>query len=104
MATDLGTLIDCSEEEFTSFCKDKDLGYLSSFHNLLVQTYNEVCGMKEELVEKMCADGCEATEEETTLLEGLYAKLLRIEHRVFLLKDIIRDRTHAVERKCGGSC
>ena len=59
--SELGQLIDCTEEEFREFCKDKDLGYLSSFHNLMVQTFNEVQKIKDELVQKIAkiknADG-----------------------------------------------
>lgn len=90
VTTELGQLIDCTEEEFREFCKDKDLGYISSFHNLMVQTYNEVQKIKDELVSKMAK--AEQTEEEKSTLQGLYSKLMRIEQRVFILRDIIKER------------
>lgn len=90
--SELGQLIDCTEEEFHKFCMDKDLGYLSSFHNLLVQTYNEVQSVKNDFVEKMCKS-TEKSAEEQNVLNGLYSKLLRIEHRVFILRDIIKNRS-----------
>ena len=91
--TEMGQLIDCTEEEFREFCKDKDLGYISSLHNLMVQTFNEVQKLKDELVslisKKSTAD---QTDEEKSTLNGLYSKLLRIEQRVFILREIIEER------------
>lgn len=91
--TEMGQLIDCTEEEFREFCKDKDLGYISSLHNLMVQTFNEVQKLKDELVslisKKSTAD---QTDEEKSTLQGLYSKLLRIEQRVFILREIIEER------------
>ena len=89
--TQLGQLIDCPEEEFREFCADKDLGYLSSFHNLMVQTFNEVQEIKDDLVKNL-AKKLERTPEEQSTLEGLYSKLLRIEQRVFILRDLIKLR------------
>lgn len=91
--TEMGQLIDCTEEEFREFCKDKDLGYISSLHNLMVQTFNEVQKLKDELVslisKKSVAD---QTDEEKSTLNGLYSKLMRIEQRVFILREIIEER------------
>ena len=90
---EMGQLIDCTEEEFREFCKDKDLGYISSFHNLMVQTFNEVQKLKDELVALMGKKlTTEQTEEEKSTLQGLYSKLLRIEQRVFILREIIKER------------
>lgn len=89
--TELGQLIDCTEEKFREFCSDKDLGYLSSFHNLMVQTYNEVKIVKDDLVKGM-AEHPEKQEVCKPVLEGLYAKLLRIEQRVFILRELIKSR------------
>ena len=91
--TELGQLIDCTEEEFREFCKDKDLGYVQSFHNLMVQTFNEVQKLKDELVTFLSSKPKDArTEEEKTTLEGLYSKLMRVEQRVFILREIIKER------------
>ena len=92
--TEFGQLIDCTEEEFKKYCEDKDVGYLSSFHNLMVQMFNEVQGIKDELVRKLVKDSHsrEQTPEEKSVLEGLYSKMLRIEQRVFILRDLIKDR------------
>lgn len=93
IVTELGQLIDCSEEDFRKFCEDKDVGYLSSFHNLMVQTFNEVLGMKNELVTKICGDkNGKQIEDERSTLQGLYSKLMKIEHRVFILREIIKQR------------
>ena len=92
--TELGQLIDCTEEEFKEFCKDKDVGYLSSFHNLMIQTFNEVHKLKDELVSHLAkaSHTREKTPEEQSTLEGLYSKMLRIEQRVFILRDLIKSR------------
>lgn len=89
--TELGQLIDCTEEEFRKFCEDKDLGYISSFHNLMVQTFNEVQKLKDELVTKM-SKSVDKNPQEQTALNGLYSKLLRIEQRVFILREIKKTR------------
>lgn len=89
--TELGQLIDCTEEEFRNFCADKDLGYVSSFHNLMVQTFNEVQKIKDDLVQTMCKSA-EKNPEAQNVLNGLYSKLMRIEQRVFILREIIKDR------------
>ena len=89
--SELGQLIDCTEEEFREFCKDKDLGYISSFHNLMVQTFNEVQKIKDELV-AMMSKNPELRDSEQSTLQGLYSKLLRIEQRVFILREIIKER------------
>lgn len=93
--TEFGQLIDCTEEEFKEYCADKDVGYLSSFHNLMVQMFNEVQSIKDDLVSKIAKDSRvrEQTAEEKSVLEGLYSKMLRIEQRVFILRDIIKSRS-----------
>ena len=91
--TEMGQLIDCTEEEFREFCKDKDLGYISSLHNLMVQTFNEVQKLKDELVSLISKKSItDQTDEEKSTLQGLYSKLLRIEQRVFILREIIKER------------
>lgn len=93
--TELGQLIDCTEEEFKEYCADKDVGYLSSFHNLMVQTFNEVQKLKDDLVHKIAKDshyGGDVSQEQT-VLEGIYSKMLRIEQRVFILRDLIKSRS-----------
>lgn len=90
---EIGKLIDCTEEEFREYCSDKDLGYISSFHNLMVQTFNEVQKLKDELVQKLAhKESVDRTPEEQSTLEGLYSKLLRIEQRVYILREIIKAR------------
>lgn len=93
--TEFGQLIDCTEEEFKEYCADKDVGYLSSFHNLMVQMFNEVQGIKDELVSKIAKESRvrEQTAEEKSVLEGLYSKMMRIEQRVFILRDLIKSRS-----------
>ena len=86
-----GQLIDCTEEEFKEYCADKDLGYIHSLHNLMVQTFNQVQEIKNELVQKMSKSE-EKSEESISILNGLYSKLLRVEQRVFILREVIKSR------------
>lgn len=93
VVTELGQLIDSTEEEFRKYCEDKDVGYLSSFQNLMIQMFNEVKQIKDDLVLKMRKKPeYERTHEEHSTLEGLYSKLLRIEQRVFILREVIKNR------------
>lgn len=104
--SELGQLIDCTEEKFREFCKDKDLGYLSSFHNLMVQTFNEVQKIKDEVVQSLAVKshaGVERTPEEQSTLEGLYSKLMRIEQRVFILREFIEARHIPLEVPSSGT-
>lgn len=87
----IGQLIDCTEEEFREFCEDKDLGYISGLHNLMVQTFNEIQNLKDELVALMNTKKRHSKEEKSTL-QGLYAELIRVEHRVFILRELIGER------------
>ena len=92
--TELGQLIDCSEEEFREFCGDKDLGYIQGLCNLMTLTYNQVQDYKNDLVKLLASTpDSERPEEGKSTLEGLYSKLLRIEQRVFILRDIIKQRS-----------
>ncbi len=89
----LGQLIDSTEEEFRQFCKGKNIGYLKSLHNLLCQTYHEVSFTNNALVEKtskLNEDAPEYAECKKTL-EGLFSKLLRIEQRVVILKELTKS-------------
>lgn len=94
MSLSVSHYIDCSEDEFREFCKDKDLGYINSFHNLMVQIYNQVQRIKDDVVAeaKNKGEDHEDYDNYKTSLESLYAKLLKIEHKVFILKEIQKSR------------
>lgn len=87
----LGELIDSSEEDFRKYCENQDLGYLCSLHNLLVLTYEEVKSVKNELVAKIAKGEVPSNEENEKTVEGLYAKLMKIELEVFIVREY-RDR------------
>lgn len=89
---DFGQLIDCTEEEFRKHFDDKDLGYVQSLHNLMVQTFNQVQEVKDAVVEKLKNNPAEQTEENKNILNGLYSKLFRVEQRVFILRELIKSR------------
>ena len=102
--TELGQLIDCTEKEFRKFCEDKDLGYISSFHNLMVQTYNQVQSVKDDLVAMISKQPDLQGEQEKSTLNGLYSKLMRIEQRVFILRELIKSREiKSSEVPCSGT-
>lgn len=58
----------------------------------MTQTYNEVQKLKDELVSKMKNKEIQVTEDSKNILKGLYDKLLRVETRVFILRDLIKER------------
>ena len=88
---DLLELIDLEEDQFKVFCEDKNVGYLMGLQNLLKMTYNEVSKAKDDLVKSMAEIDPTPTHEST--LNGLYSKLLRTEHRSFLLQELITEKT-----------
>ena len=95
VVTELGQLIDSSEKDFRGFCADKDVGYLSSLLNLMTATYNNVSDLKKELVQKYSPIDSvpeENREDVTKTLNGLYSKLMAIEQRVFILRELVQSK------------
>ena len=94
----LGEIIDCSEDEFREYCSDKNVGYLTNLHNLMVQTYNHTSDTNKALVAKVSTmkKGSEEFIEAVSTLNGLFSKLLRIEQRVFIIRELI-DKLNKVE-------
>ena len=95
VVTELGQLIDCSEKDFRGFCADKGVGYLSSLLNLMTATYNNVSDLKKELVQKYSPIDSvpeEKREDVTKTLNGLYSKLMAIEQRVFILRELVQSK------------
>lgn len=90
--SELGSLIDTNAEDFREFCKGEDLGYLSSFHNLLVQTYNQVKEIKDQLVAKIKVERLSEDSAEKKTLDGVYMKLMLTEEKVFIVREIIKSR------------
>lgn len=87
-------LVDCSNEEFLDFCKDKELGYLMGLFNLFAKTYEEVREIKDGIVEKIVAgtDAGENTDDHQKVLIGLYSKMFLIEEKAFIVKEAIGKR------------
>ena len=94
--TCISDLVDCSEQEFRDFCSTKDLGFLMGTSNFLKLLYNNMSSLCSELVsktEKMKQEGdSEKIDEYVHTIEGLHSKLLRVEQRVFILKEIMSPR------------
>ncbi len=90
----ISQLVDCTEEEFRAFCADKDAGYISGLCNLMTLIYNQVSDLNKDLVAKTSTISRDSPEYEQckTTLEGLHVKLLRIEQRVFILREMIKER------------
>lgn len=91
--SELYSLIDSSEEVFREYCRTQNVGFLLSLRNLLLMTYNEVSKIKTDLVDAISTGKVSNNESTTRVLNGLYSKLLRVEHRSFLLKELIDEKT-----------
>lgn len=90
----LGDLIDMMSDDFRSYCADQNLGMLCSIKNLLTLTYNEVNNVKSELVDKIGQDNLNELEKHT--LQGLFSKLMLIEQKTFIVKELIEDREKSI--------
>lgn len=91
----LTELIDCKEDDFKEFCKDKNVGYLLALHNSLQLLYNQVSDTTKDLVNKsteFIREGKSVPKDYVTTIEGLHSKLLIIEHRVFLVRGLLDKR------------
>lgn len=91
----LSQIIDCSEETFRSQISKQSKGYLIGLHNLLVITYNRTKEVKDELVNQIKLGNVPENKDKKTL-EGIYSELLKIEHKVFILKEYLKT-THNVD-------
>lgn len=91
---ELAQLIDCPEEDFKEYIYKCSKGYLMGLHNLLTITYNRTKDTKDDLVKKISSgklpDSANAT------LQGLYSELLKIEQRVFILREYLK-KEHNVD-------
>lgn len=89
---EFSALIDGSEQSFREHLSDKNVGYLNNLHNLLVSVYNQLLQMDKDLVEKT-AKLPEGEEKQIHLetIKGLISKMLRVEQRVFIIREAIKD-------------
>ena len=88
-------LMDSSQEEFTEYCKDKDLGYLCNFRALVVSTYEDVVKIKEGLVNKIQDNNIQEGSPEHESIKNLFTVLFRIEGKSILLDTFIKDLERA---------
>lgn len=84
-------LIDGSEESFREHLSGKSVGYLNNLHNLLVGVYNQLLQMDRDLVDKT-AKLPEGEEKQVHLktIEGIISKMLRVEQRIFIIREVIK--------------
>ena len=90
--SELGQLIDCTEDDFKDYCSSKDVGYLSGLLNLMTQTYNHVTKVNDDLVAKGANMPKPLSKDMQNTLKGLHSKLMSIELRVFLLRDFVDSK------------
>lgn len=89
----LTQIIDCSEETFKGYLNKCSKGYLIGLHNLLVITFNRTQETKNELVNQIKLGN---VSDKDKTLEGMYSELLKIEQKVFILKEYLKDN-HKVD-------
>ena len=89
---EFSALIDGSEQYFRAHLLGRNVGYLNNLHNLLVSVYNQLLQMDKDLVEKTAKlpDG-EDKQSHLKTIEGLISKMLRVEQRVFIIREVIKD-------------
>ena len=87
-------LVDGSVEDFKAYCADKDLGYVMSLHNQIVSSYSSAVAIKNKLLELVKQKGEDS--EEANTLKGVYAVLLRLEHKAMACVEIERERSATV--------
>lgn len=91
----ISDIIDGSVEDLKEHIADKDLGYVRSIDNQLVYNYYNLMKVKDALKSAYETNTCviegktidEAKEECRKTLEGVYAKMLKIEQLLLFLKE-----------------
>lgn len=89
----LAQVIDCSEEAFRQFLDKQNKGYIMSLHNILVITFNRTQSTKDELVSQISLGNIE---NKNNVLEGMYSELMKIEQKVFIVKDYLKNKYNVV--------
>ena len=87
--TEFGVLVDCSDEEFKKHCEGKNIGYVTSLRNHIAGVYQTFVEMKKDLIEKVKADNLGEDSEEVKTIKGIFAELLKLEHKALLCNEII---------------
>lgn len=91
--TEFGILVDSTDEEFIKHCEGKDLGYVSSLRNHIAGAYQTFVAMKDELVKKIKNEGLSEDSEEVNTVKGIYAEMMKLEHKATLCVSIIKERS-----------
>lgn len=92
VVSELGAVIDMSIENFKSFCADKDMGYLKGLENLMTLTYNNLQQMREDIRVKVQKREL-TVEDSTEVVKGLHSKMMRVEERVFTVRELQTNRS-----------
>lgn len=90
--TEFGMLVDSTPEEFREHCADKDLGYVSSLRNYIAGAFQTLTKIKEDLMEKVKKENLPEDSEEMKTIKGIYAELLKLEHKSCICVEIIKER------------
>lgn len=88
--SELGMLIDGSEQNFRDFCATKSMGDLLGLKNLMSQTFEELVKDKDSILQKLVVGP--TNKEIETLFNDVYSVLFRIEEKVSVLSEIIQER------------
>lgn len=87
--TNIGEIIDLPIEDFKlQLAKAKlNVGYIHNIYLNLVSAYNELCTMKDGLIESVKREERTPQEIEDTM-NGIYAELMKIEEKCLYLKQL----------------
>lgn len=81
--------MDSNDEEFFEWLSKARLGDVNSIHNLLCQGFNQMKGVKDELLVKVKKEP--DNEEAREVLKSMYPMLQRIEVRIFKCRDRVKE-------------
>ena len=88
----LSKLMSLEPEEFVSFFKDKNLGYVLSIKNLTRQMFNDAKKTKDELVDAFPTMKAEKKEKTKAVLDQLYNVLANLEEKHLILLELENSR------------
>lgn len=81
--------MDSNDEEFFEWLSKARLGDVNNIHNLLCQGFNQMKGVKDELIVKVKKEP--DNEEAREVLKSMYPMLQRIEVRIFKCRDRVKE-------------
>lgn len=93
IVTEAGILVDYTADDFRKFCADKNMGMLRSYENYFTILFERCTLTKNELRDKINAGQLSMQEERVkNTMNGMYSKLMKLEEKIFILREIIKER------------